>query len=129
MSKVKAVVAAIVFMFCASVSYAQSSDTSVRPPPIPFMGPSTLIDSTWTQKPASRISRDSTPPKPSAKTEKPMCIDIPKFGSHIKDHVCMAADADNARQRFEQLRMLYQTSATNSLGPVPSGQSTTTPIQ
>jgi hypothetical protein len=41
----------------------------------------------------------------------------------------MAADADNARQRFEQLRMLYTTSATNSLNPVPPGQSTTTPIQ
>jgi hypothetical protein len=43
--------------------------------------------------------------------------------------VCMAADANKARERFEQLRMLYQTSATNSLGPVPAGQSTTTPIQ
>jgi hypothetical protein len=68
-------------------------------------------------------------PKPPAKTEKPMCIDIPKFGSHIKDHVCMAADADKARERLEQLRMLSAAASTNSLNPVPAGQSTTTPMQ
>jgi hypothetical protein len=108
MSKVRAVAATIVFMLGASVSYAQSSDTSLRQPRTPFMGPSTLDPNTWTLQSASRLSRGSTPGISSSGTYGPGMMyvacwaEVPSNNTAYFSATFAAPTVNGIRKEFRQ---------------------------